>query len=311
MLRYIAVGALVCVCSAAMVMAQDEDDATFGDVPLENAIAGHNLAVRIRGEILFTEDDAALLDDDVAYERFPSEIYGMEVRMFQNDGLSVAASHSQWENEQGLDTKRSGLTVRTSCGEATKLTWRYSQLDKQDDNPDRDYLYLGISRKLGKRLYSYTQYRNTGEDDQADTHQFSQYVSWTAAKRYRFGCRGALSVDDSEGASDPWYVDAFGSAYLWKYRTSARLSHRHYDTRAGLTFDETKLYLYHRIWDRTLLRTSYRHYRDSDSMESNAYGLSIKQYLSLRGSVHLGYRFYDHKVGADLDSIYTGFSVLL
>ncbi|MBT3192594.1 MAG: hypothetical protein HN341_08570 [Verrucomicrobia bacterium] len=303
--------ALCLIFSGAEAVAQDEDDMTFGGIPLENAIAGHNLGVRIRAEVLYSEDDASLLDDDVAYEQFPSEVYDTEVRVFQNDGLSVAAAYSEWDNAQGLDTERTSLTVRSPWGEATKLTWRYSHLSKQGSDPNRDYLYLGISRRFGEHLYSYTQYRNTGVEDEADVHQFSQYVSWTAAKRYRLGCRGAISLDDGEETSGPWYVDAFGSAYVWKQSTSIRLSHRHYDTGEALTFDETKCYLYHRLFGQTLLRLSYRLYSDSDDMKSDAYGASIKQYFSARGAVHVGYRFYDHKIGADLDSLFAGFSILL
>ncbi len=299
------------LCGVMTAFAQDEDDAMFGDVPLENAIVGHNLAVRIRGEILFSEDDESLLDDDIAYERFPSEIYDMEVRVFQTDGLSIAATHSRWENEQGLDMRRSGMTVRAPWGDKTKFTWRYSRLSKQSDDPDRDYTYAGVSRKLGERLYSYTQYRNTSEDGSAPVHQFSQYASWTAARRFRMGGKGALSVDGEDSKTGAWYVDAFASAYVWEDRTSLRLSHRHYDTRENLDFDEFKCFLYHRLWNRVLLRADYRFYRDSGGSESHAYGAKIKHYISPRAAMHAGYRFYDHKIGADLDSLFAGISLLL
>jgi hypothetical protein len=310
--RIAAVGAFVGILlGVGCVYAQDEDDVTFGDLPLENAVAGHNLAVRIRGEVLFTEDAEALLDDDVAYARFPSEIYDAEIRIFQNDGLSVAAEHSQWENEQGLDLQRSGLTVRAPLADNYKITWRYSTLSKNSEESDRDYLYFALSSTLGKGFYSYTQYRNTVEKGQKDVHQFSQYASWTAPKRCRFGGRAAVSIDDDNDESGPWYLDAFGSAYIWKQETSIRVSHRHYVASSDLNFDESKLYLYHSLWNRTLLRVGYRLYRDSDDMESHAYGAKIKHYLSPRGSVHAGYRLYDHKVGADFDSAYAGFSLLL
>jgi hypothetical protein len=303
---------LVGLCVGAMsARAQDEDDALFGDVPLENAIAGHNLAVRIRGEVLFSEDDESLLDDDVAYEQFPREIYSAEVRVFQTDGLSIAGSHSRWNNDQGLDTQRSGMTVRVPWGAKTKLTWSYRHLSKESDDPDRDYLYIGVSRRFGERLYSYTQYRNTAADGSADVHQLSQYASWTAARRYRVGGKGAISIDGEDSKAAAWYVDAFASAYIWKDRTSLRLSHRYYDTGEALNFDETKLYLYYRPLTRMLLRADYRFYRDSGNMESHAYGAKIKYYSSVRTAVHVGYRFYDHKTGVDLDSLFAGFSVLL
>ena len=299
------------VLAVSVASAQDEEDQTFGDVPLENAIAGHNLAVRIRGEVLFTEDDASLLDDDVEYERFPSEVYDSEVRVFQEDGLSIAVSYSQWDNTQGLDIKRSGATVRAPWGDKSKLTWSYRRLEKESGDPDRDYMYLGVSRRFGETLYTYTQYRNTAEDGAADVHQFSQYASWTAAQRYRFGGKGALSIDGEDSETGAWYMDAFASAYIWKQCTSVRLSHRHYDTGDSLTFDETKCFLYHCLWNRLLLRADYRFYRDSDNMEAHAYGAKIKHYLSPRTAFHAGYRFYDHKQGADLDSLFAGFSLLL
>ena len=302
--------AMAAVLLAAMpAIAQDEDDAMFGDIPLE--IVEHNLAVRIRGEVLFSEDDESLLDDDVAYERFPTEIYDTDIRVYQTDGLSIAASHSQWENEQGLDTRRSGVTVRVPWGDRAKVTWSYRRLEKESNDPDRDYMYLGVSRRFGENLYTYTQYRNTAADGAADVHQFSQYASWTAAQRYRLGGKGALSVDGEDSKTGAWYMDAFASAYVWKECTSVRLSHRHYDTGNDLNFDESKLFLYHCLWSRVLLRADYRFYRDSGDMESHAYGAKIKHYLSPRAAIHAGYRFYDHKRGADLDSLFAGFSLLL
>ena len=303
---------MLCLCTGVpTALAQDEDDAMFGDVPLENAVAGHNLAVRIRGEVLFSEDDQSLLDDDVAYERFPSEIYDTEVRVFQTDGLSIAGSHSQWENEQGLDTKRSGMTIRAPWGDRTKLTWSYRRLSKPSGEADRDYMYVGISRRLENGLYSYTQYRNTAEDGQADVHQFSQYASWTCVHRYRVGGKAAVSVDGEDSKTGAWYVDAFGSAYVWKDLTSLRLALRHYDTGDDLTFDEAKCFLYQRLGSLTLLRAGYRFYTDSEKMESHAYGIKAKHFLSPRAALHVGYRFYDHKQRADLDSLFAGFSLLL
>lgn len=303
--------ALVCASAVLIASAQDEQDRSFGDIPLENAIAGHNLAVRIRAEVLFTEDDDSLLDDDVEYERFPSDIYDSEVRVFQEDGLSIAVSHSQWENEQGLNMQRSGMTVRVPWGEKCKLTWSYRRLDKDSGDPDRDYMYLGVSRRVGESLYFYSQYRNTAEDDAADVHQFSQYASWTASQRYRFGGKGALSIDGEDSETGAWYTDAFASAYIWKQCTSIRLSHRHYDTGDELTFDETKCFLYHCLWSRLLLRADYRFYRDSEDNEAHAYGAKVKHYFSPRAAIHGGYRFYDHKQGADLDSLFAGVSLLL
>jgi hypothetical protein len=308
----VACAVLVClVFGATWLSAQDETDIMYGDIPLENAIVGHELAVRIRGEVLFTDDDESLLDDEVAYKQFPSAIYDSEIRIFQTDGLSIGASYGRWESRQDYDTQRADVTARAPWGEKAKVTWRYRKLTKSSDEPDRNYMYLGVSRTFGEYLYSYSQYRHTSLAGTFANHQLSQYFSITSMERYRLGGKGAVTLDAEGGNASAWYVDAFGVIYLWEQSTSLRAAGRHYETDGDLTFDEGKLYLYHSLTAGVLLRGDLRYYRDSDGNQSSAYGAKAKYFLSAASAVHVGYRFYDHKTSSDLDTLYAGISILL
>jgi hypothetical protein len=60
-----------------------------------------------------------------------------------------------------------------------------------------------------------------------------------------------------------------------------------------------------------LVWMSYRYYLDDADLSSHALGLKIKHWFSADMSADVGYRYYIHSEGADFDTLYAGFSVLL
>jgi hypothetical protein len=97
---------------AGSVLAQDTDEALFEGAPRENAVVGHDLALRLRFEAQVTEDSDELIDTDVAYARYPSRMYASEAKLFQSSRATMSASYAAWENDQDMDTRAWSWRVR-------------------------------------------------------------------------------------------------------------------------------------------------------------------------------------------------------
>jgi hypothetical protein len=315
-------GGLCCLALWSLVGAygQIEEEAVMEGEFLENVIVERDWALRMRGEISLTEDEHELIDDDIAYARFPDRIYATEVKALQRGGSSVAASYARWRNRQDLDAQRWSWKMRVPLrGTAftdvdyippyLSLSYRYYEGD--DDLPDRHYWYAGLDRSFRSGVYALLQYRLAAEDGGLAGHQLYEYLSWKISQRFRVGEQAAVSR--SEGTDDlgPWYARLSATAFLVRDWTSLRLDAQHYDTGVDLEYQEYNTYLYQRIGGRSFLRLNYRHYRDSNELTSGAWGLKLKHYFTARLAAHAGYRFYDHSDAADFDTVFAGVHLLL
>lgn len=298
--------AILCGCLST-VWAQQEEETLVQGVPFENRIVGRDVAVRLRTEIRITEENDDLID--VSYERFPTEIYAAEIKLFHKNRLTLGTTYEMWENSQDLDCVRLGLAAGIPVGPLWKLAVRYGH-KAQEDDLNSDYLQVGATRSLGRSLYSYCEYRYLWEADY-EQHQLSEYISWNVSPILRMGGQIALSSATDADGVDPWYVRGFATVFLIKTVTSLRVEAKHYKSRGDLTFQEYQSYLYQKLSSKAFVRLGCRYYTDSDDLDSIALGIKAKYYVNARLSAHIGYRAYDHSEGADFDTGFAGVGVLL
>lgn len=299
-----------CLTTAVRTAAQEEDETLVEGVPLENAVVGRALAVRLRAEMQFTEDDDDIIDQNINYKRFPAKMYAGEIKLFQKDRFTFGVADEVWKNAQDLSVDRWGWNTRVPLGKIWRMTLKYKRWDEQD-GPDKNYHYAGLSRFVGKKIYSYTQYRHTTEGGDEIGHQLSQYISWNPEKRLRMGGQGAFSRESDSSGMKPWYARLFTTIFLIEDLTSLRLEAQHYESAADLTYEEYTSYLYQKLGSQSLLRLDCRYYHDNSDLTSYAWGIKAKRYFSPRVSAHIGYRWYDHSEGTDFDTVFAGASVLL
>lgn len=291
------------------VSAQDEDEVLVDGRPIENAVVGRNLALRIRGEVQATEENEDIIDEDVQYGRFPSRLYAAEAKLYQADRLSVAVSLDRWENQQGVDASRIGWSLRTPLTGATSLTLTYRRREA-DDVTTKHYAYVAIGHYLSKSLYSYSRARYTTQPDAPDTYQISEYLTWSPHKRFRLGGQAAAMHEEDDDLT-AWYARIFSTYFLVEDQTSLRLEARHYDSVDIVEFQDYKAFLYQRVANASFIRFGYRFYDDSDGLSSQAYGVKVRHFFSPNLAAHVGYRRYDHSDGPDMDTLLAGFQWLM
>jgi hypothetical protein len=298
--------------------AQDEESGLDGEY-LENSIVERNVALRLRGEAQFTDSDMALVDSDINYARFPVKIYNAETKLFQNNGSSVNAIYSRWQNNQGMDSTRWSWKMRypipsNDFRDASEtppfLSVSYWTQVGEDGNDDLSYWYIGLDKSTANGIYSLIQYRNTVTGGESTGHQLSEYSSWRVYKRLRIGEQLAISKNDDSDQLTPWYAKLFTTIFLVPNQNSLRLETQYYDSE-DVIYQEYNTYLYQRLGKRSLVRLNYRYYIDSDDIFSNSMGIKLKHYFSNRISAHIGYRIYDHSEDLNLDTFFGGFNILL
>ncbi|MBN1669882.1 MAG: hypothetical protein JXR37_02540 [Kiritimatiellae bacterium] len=319
-----------CFCFAAWfgllaaARAQMGEDVLFGGVPLENAIVGRAWALRLRAETQLTADDDEVVEEDVRYAQFPSQMFSSEARLFLEDRSSARARYAMWHNEQDLDAREWSFRVRlplsvvdvyaTSLDEADYLTLRFRRREggtPDGENVPREYWYAGYDKSFHESLYLSLQYRLMTERGETLGHQLAEYASWMLpSERIVLGQQAAVS-SDQDNELGPWYVRVFGTAWLVEELTSLRLQAQHYDTRAALTYQEYVAHLYQRLGGRTFVRLGCRYYTDSDDFSSQAWGLKIQEYFSPAVAGHVGYRAYAHSDDTTFDTFYAGIELLL
>lgn len=294
----------------AHLYAQEAEDLLVDSVPLENAITSSDLAVRIRSEILFTDDDDDIIDDDIAFKRFPSTLYDTEIKVSQANRLSFSGEYSFWENKQDLRYTRWGWTIRAPI---TK-NWmgfirnRYRLIRDEDD---KTYIYTGASGMIGKKLYAMTSYRYASTQGSGAEHKLSQYLSYAAHKRVVIGgTADASHTHDQDDEILPWSLSAFTAIMLAPDNVSLRLFGMHYESTGDFAYDEYRAYVYKTLGEKTTARIGYRIYSDNRDLSSDSFDLKIKHFFSASAAVHGGYRFYDHNSGLDYDSFFAGCSLL-
>jgi len=309
---YLVVSLLLAACSlaglAGSARAQAEE-LLVGSVPFENSIVGRDLALRLRTEVQMTTDDDDLIEDDIAYSRFPSEMIAGEAKLILKDRTAFALSLDRWDSEQDHHEHRLGWRFDMPAGSRSRFTIRYRR--RSGDIAKKHYFYGGYSCYLMDKLYSYSQLRYTDVVEGSEALQASQYLSWTASRRFRLGGQAGAILSSEDDGDEPWYVRGFSTVFLIPEWTSLRGEVRHYDSSGELVFQEYRAMLYQKILDSSLLRLDYRYYRDDSGLKSHGYGLKLRHYFSARCSGHVGYRRYDHNEGTDLDSVLLGLGLLL
>lgn len=293
--------------------AQVEDEAQVEGHSLETLIVDRSWALRLRAELQFSDDDDELIDQDTSYESFPTKLYSSEAKIFDSKGgADFAVSYSTWENDQGLDARRwswrlRAPVIRGKC--KTSMALKYSLID---DTARRHYFYVSADRSLAKGIYGMLQYRASVDDEDGLTgHQIYEYVSWMPTSRLRVGQQGAVTRNEGSNDLRPGYCDLFTTVFLVPGKTSLRLKARYYDSTADSNYQEYYAYLYQKTTRHSWVRLIYRFYEDNDGRSSNAYGIKARYFFSARGSMHVGYRQYEHSDEADFGTAFVGCEVLL
>ena len=310
------VGAVLLAWAVAVNGSAQEEDALVGGDFVETTIAGRPAALRLRAEVQYTDDDIDLLADDVNYARFPSRMYSFEAKVFQSDRSAYSASYSEWCTRQDLEYQQWAWKawVPLSLVEGDReyhLTVRGRTTSWTADPADRTSLYLGVDRTSADGMYAYLQYRWTVEGVDYSGQELYEYLSWRPTGKFRIGEQAAISGNDDEPGTRPWYASLFATVFLLPETTSLRVEARHVDSGEDLKYDRYNAYLYQRVGMRSLVRFSYRLYQDNGGLSSRAYGIKFGRYFSARLSAHVGYRFYDHSEGIDLNTVYGGIQVIL
>lgn len=313
------VAVILLVTGHAPVQAQDAEGLTDGEA-IENTIVGRDIALRIRMETVFSEDDNGLIDEDIEYARFPTAINSAEAKIFQNDGASLSTTYSLWQNHQNLDHNRwswkARVPIQTSdfldvTEQPPYFSFMYRYMAGDTNSPDRQYLTLGYDQYPVNSLYVAVQYRAGMDEGQFSGHQVSEYLSWKISDIYRIGEMGAVSKNMNTDDVTPWFGQVFGTVFLVKDWTAVRIDARHYQVTDELSYQDYNAYLYQRAGSNTLLRLNYRHYMDSEGFMSDAVGLKVKHYFSPSFAVHVGYRYYNHAKGANIITYYAGLNLIL
>jgi len=306
--------AVVCVvlaCGHGRAQEEEEEYARSG-IPLENAIVDRGAAYRLRAEIQTTDDSEDLINEDPAFSRFPTRMVDTELRLFQSDWLSVAGNYSDWDNNQGLDSRSWGWKIRAPVGGGWWGTLRYRQRNANAERDEKNYLYVNMSRLFPNKLYSSTQFNATSERGDVDSYYAYQYLSWRCDTRCRIGVKGLAT--HTRGASKsvgPWYVQLFTSYYIIPDQTSLLVDARHYESSASLEYQEYNAHLYQRLGSASFVKLSYRYHEDNTDLRSHGYGVKVKHFFSPRLALHAGYRYYDHNVNPELHTVLGGVQLLL
>jgi hypothetical protein len=286
---------------------------------VETAVAGRSIAVRLRGEVEFSDSEMSLIEEDANYAAFPATIYNSEIKFIQDDGSSARMAYLRWKNKQGLnmglwqwkfrfplqssdfrDVTESPPFISISC---------WSQ-NGHANIPQLTYWYLGIDKTTRSDIFMLLQYRSTVQDGNVNGHELYEYVSWKASDRLNLGEQVAADKSQGRSAISPWYASIFGTVFLVPDMTSLRLD-GWYFTSDYVTYQQADAFLTQRIGKRTELRLSWRYYHNNSDLHANAVGIKLKYYFSTRFNVHVGYRTYDHTQSVDLDSFFGGFSLIL
>ena len=310
---------LTAVCSAQV----DEDVITGGDF-LENEIAGRPWALRLRGEVRYTDDDDDLLAEDASYARFPARMYSAETKLFQSDRSTYSFGYSAWRNQQDLETDVWAwkawvpLYVQEGAQEYHLTLKARSQGGSgtggeagSDDTPETTSWYVGVDRSSSGGLYAYLQMRFITGEGESLGQEIYEYVSWKPTSKFRVGEQAGYSVLEGDRDLSPWYASLFATVFLVPARTSLRVDARYYDSDTDLRYQRYTAHLYQRIGTRSLLRLSFRLYDDTGDLSSQAYGAKVIHYFTPRVSAQVGYRLYDHSEGLGLNTFYGGLQLLL
>jgi hypothetical protein len=301
---------LMAALAAGPVAAQEETERLSSGIPLENRIAGRDLAFRWRWEVQDSEESMGPLDEDPTLARYPTRLYTSELKMFLENGVTAFVMVDQWENHQDLDVSR------TSGGFGIPVEgWRVegkAAYSAQGTYNDNQFYYLSLGRPLGA-FYTYTQYRLSleGQSDNSGyitSHQLNEYVSWTPVKTFRLGAQGGYC--EKENRDDSGYIRVFSTRSFFNYRTALRVEALCYESRLNPDYREVKSYLYQKLTDSTLLRLGYRYYGDDDSQESHGPGVKLIHFFGPRIACHVGYLRYVSPDGPDFDSVLGGMNVI-
>ncbi len=303
----------VCVfilSSLASLIAYSQHEHRLGTAsPIENRVADRDVALRIRTEVQLSEDDEALLEEDVSYARFPVNMFAGEIKLFGSGGYTLGSSYDFWENHQDLDSRRWSVNLGIPLGNRCTVFLKQMQHDSSG-NPLRDYSYAAVSYIPVGSCYAYTQYGYFMQDGVNIAHQASQYLNILLSRGCRVGGQLSYTYYTDSATSPSCYGSLFGSAYLWKDATSVSLEGRYYESGSGYAYQEARAYLYQKIGDSSLLRLGYRYYTDSD-LDSHALDLRARHYFSPRFSAHVGYRFYWHSDGTDFNTALAGLGLII
>lgn len=299
------------LAAASSSLAQQDSDVLLDGVPLENAIVGRDVGVRLRGEVRFEDDYDGLIDSDVNYGRFPSQIYSTDITIFHKNRSYIGGSYSRWDNDQDLKVDRWSGKFRypVDLEHDTFLYLQYNS-DGMKDGPAYNYASVATDRQLSEDIYLYMVYRNYHMSGTPSSHQLSAYVSWKPSSLMRVGGEIAGSLAENVPGAAPWYGRVFGAIFLIPDLTSFRVEGLHYDTGTAYVSDTISAYLYQKVGSRSLLRLDYRFYMDAQNLESHAWGGKVRHYFSPAFSMHAGYRWYEHSEGTDFSGPFAGVDML-
>jgi hypothetical protein len=304
-------------------LAGDEEAAGEEGGYVENAVAGRNLVLRLRGEVQFSESDMSLIENDVNYATYPSKVYNTEAKAIQDDGSSARVAYSRWQSSQGLDMSLWQWKLRfplqsSDFRDVTESPpfLSFSYWAQQGNNatnatlPEVNYWYIGIDKTTRKSVFMLFQYRSTVQDGSVTGHELYEYLSWKISDRLHIGEQGAVDKNQGTSGISPWYGSVFGTVFLVPEKTALRLDGWYFNSDT-MNYEQADAYLTQRIGKRAFVRLNYRFYHDSNKLESNAAGIKFKYYFSPRMSAHVGYRMYDHTENVNLNTFFGGFSIIL
>ncbi len=290
-------------------LAQDDSEVVVEGRALENVIVDRDFYVRLVAESRFTSDDNSLLAEDVNYGRFPSKLYDAQLTFASIDKFKITSGYSSWNNDQGLSVNRKSLTMRIPLNEKWSVYPRYL-LHKEEDS-HRNYYYLALGGWFAN-VYTYTQYGSSVDEDGAHRSQVYQYFSWQPKNTsLRLGASGYASSELDSNDISTWQGKAFVSFPIIPDLTHLHLAGAYTDYVDILQYNEYEASVYQAVGAASSLRLSYRYYEDSSELFSHSYSLKAKHYFHPRLGVHLGYRRYDHSDGADFDTVFGGFNLLI
>ncbi len=289
--------------------AQYEDELEADSQPVENSVAGRDLALRLRAEMQTTEDDSELVDHDISYARFPTTMYDGEAGLFQASGVSFIWSRSIWQNQQDLDSDRWSVKLGLPLPAGWKLSLKHRFTDDAGSAPWDQY-YAGLGKTLACGVYTYSQYRFSRSDGRTLGNQAYQYLSWKANNRIRISADGSCAWYEGPPDTTAWHGRLFTTVFLVEDRTSLRTEGMLYRHSGGTDYEEYKAYLYQKLWSSTLLRLGYRYYTDDEGFSSQALSIKARHYFSPGLSAHVGYRYYMPDEGPNLNTIFAGMGVI-
>jgi hypothetical protein len=300
--------ALALLAAALPVCAQQEEPVLLGGRPLENAIAGRDLALRLRAEAQLSDDQTDLIDIDPRYAQYPSQIYATEAKLFHSSRLSLAGNYEYWQNKDNLDVYRAGGTLSIPFLQTWRTDLKYLYYD-QKNYPDLQYYSAGVGGSIGQ-VFTFTQYRYSMAQRSTDGNQVYQYLSWLPDRSLRLGGYGAYyrRVEDDYTS---WYIKGFIHKLFWEDRTGVRLEAQRYKTNADYDFQEYRAYVYQRLWTRWLVRPGYRYYRDDDGVDSHSCSFKVKCYIMANLACHAEYAWFYQNEGPNINMVLGGLNLIL